>query len=57
VSAFKEIDDCAKVATVSLSISGDSSATYSVKPIAAGSCTAHVIDDKGNTIAIPIAVQ
>ena len=57
VTAFKEIDDCAKVATVSLATSGDSSATYSVKPVAAGSCTAHVIDEAGNTISVPIAVQ
>jgi hypothetical protein len=57
VTAFKEIDNCTKVATVTLAISGDSSATYSVKPLAAGSCTAHVINESGDTVNVPITVQ
>ena len=57
VSTFKEIDNCAKVATVLVAATGDEAATYSVKPIAVGSCTAHVIDDDGNTVAVPIVVQ
>jgi len=57
VTAFKEIDDCAKVATVSLAISGDSTATYKVKPVGLGSCTAHVIDENGTTLAVPITVK
>ncbi|MBV8671722.1 MAG: hypothetical protein JO098_08110 [Candidatus Eremiobacteraeota bacterium] len=56
VTAFKEIDDCAKVAAVALAISGDSTATFRVKPLAPGSCTAHVIDENGNTLAVPITV-
>lgn len=57
VAAFKEIDNCAKVASIRVVATGDASATYSVKPIAAGSCTAHVIDDDGNTVSVPIAVR
>jgi hypothetical protein len=57
VSAFKETDDCSKVATIFVAATGDASATYSVKPIAAGSCTAHVTDEAGNAVSVPIVVQ
>lgn len=57
VSAFKETDDCSKVATIFVAATGDASATYSVKPIAAGSCTAHVSDEAGNAVSVPIVVQ
>lgn len=57
VSAFKETDDCSKVATVFVAATGDSSATYSVKPLAAGACTAHVSDEAGSTISVPIVVR
>ena len=39
VAAFKESDDCASVAKVFVAAMADSSATYSVRPIAAGTCT------------------
>jgi hypothetical protein len=57
VSAFKETDDCSKVATVFVAATADSSATYSVKPLAAGSCTARVSDEAGNRISVPIVVR
>lgn len=57
VAAFKETDDCAKVASVFVAATSDASATFSVKPMAVGSCTAHVTDEAGNTIAVPIVVQ
>ena len=57
VAAFKETDDCAKVASIFVAATSDASATFSVKPVAAGSCTAHIVDEAGNTITVPIAVQ
>jgi len=57
VAAFKETDDCTKVASVFVAATSDASATYSVKPLAVGSCTAHVTDEAGNTVAVPIVVQ
>lgn len=57
VSAFKETDDCGKVASIFVAATGDASATYSVKPIAVGSCTARVTDEAGNSISVPITVR
>lgn len=57
VAAFKETDNCAKVASIFVAATSDASATFSVKPIAAGSCTAHVTDEAGNSVQVPIAVQ
>lgn len=57
VSAFKETDDCKGVATVYVAATGESSATYSVKPSAAGSCTATITDENGNAITVPIVVS
>lgn len=57
VAAFRETDDCTKVASVFVAATSDASATFSVKPLAVGSCTAHVTDEAGNTIAVPIVVQ
>ena len=57
LTAFKETDDCANVASVFVAATGDAQATYSVKPIAPGSCTVHVADESGNTIAIPLVVH
>jgi hypothetical protein len=57
VAAFKETDDCGKVATIFVAATGDSSATYSVKPIAAGTCTARVTDEAGNAVTVPIVIQ
>jgi hypothetical protein len=57
VAAFKETDDCAKTASVFVAATSDASASFSVKPLASGSCTAHVTDEGGDTVAIPIVVQ
>lgn len=57
VSAFKETDNCKGIATVFVAATGESSATYSVKPSAAGSCTATVTDENGNAISVPIVVS
>ena len=57
VTAFRESDDCSGIATISVAATGQSSATYSVKPLAAGSCTARATDEAGSTIAIPILVR
>lgn len=57
VSAFKETDNCSGIATIFVAATGESSATYSVKPSGAGSCTATVTDENGSSIAIPIVVS
>lgn len=57
VSAFKEVDDCAKVAKVFVAATGQSSASHSVRPLAPGSCTARIADEAGNTLAVPIVVK
>jgi hypothetical protein len=57
VAAFKETDDCAKVASIFVAAVADNSATYSVKPLAAGTCTAHIADEDGHGISIPIVVR
>jgi len=36
---------------------GKSTATYSVKPLAAGTSTATITDEAGKTLAVPIAVR
>jgi hypothetical protein len=57
VASFKETDTCANIASIYVAATADASATYSVKPIAAGSCTATVKDDSGNTVSVPIVVR
>ncbi|MGH7727875.1 MAG: hypothetical protein ACREM2_03665 [Vulcanimicrobiaceae bacterium] len=57
VAGFNESDDCAGIASVFVSATSQTSAVYSVKPLAAGSCTAKITDETGRTIAVPIAVQ
>jgi hypothetical protein len=57
VAAFRETDDCAGIATVYVSATGESSSAYTVKPVAPGSCTAHITDEAGNAIAYPIVVR
>jgi len=48
---------CAGVASVFVAATGLSSASYSVKPLAVGSCTARVVDEAGHTLSIPIVVR
>lgn len=57
VAAFKETDTCAGIANVFVAATGESSATYSVKPIAPGSCTAHITDEDGDALSYPIVVH
>jgi hypothetical protein len=57
VGAFKEVDDCAKVAEVFVAATGQSSASYSVRPLAPGSCTARITDEAGSTLSVPIVVK
>ncbi len=57
VAAYKETDDCSGVASVFVAATGLSSATYSVKPLAAGSCTARIVDEDGHTLSVPITVR
>ncbi|MDQ2908074.1 MAG: hypothetical protein M3R44_01830 [Candidatus Eremiobacteraeota bacterium] len=57
VAAYKETDDCAGVATVFVAATGISSATYSVKPLGAGQCTARIVDEAGHTLAVPVTVR
>jgi hypothetical protein len=57
VAAFKETDNCAKVASIFVAATADASATYSVKPIAPGSCTATVTDEDGHAVSVPIVVR
>jgi hypothetical protein len=56
-SGFKEIDTCAGIATVSVAATGESTIAYSVRPLAAGTCAAHVIDEDGHTVDVPISVK
>jgi hypothetical protein len=57
VAAFKESDDCAGIATVFVAATGESTATYSVKPAAPGKCTARVADEEGDSLSYPIVVR
>ncbi len=57
ISAFRETDDCANVATIFVAATGQSTATYSVRPVAAGSCTARITDEAGNALFVPITVR
>jgi hypothetical protein len=57
IGAFRETDDCANVATVFVAATGQRSATYSVRPLATGTCTAHVVDEAGKALAVPIVIR
>ena len=57
VADLKETDNCAGVATIFVGASGDRAASYYVRPIAAGTCAAHMINETGATVSIPIIVH
>jgi len=57
VAAFKETDNCSGIASIFVAATADASATYSVKPIAAGTCTATVTDEDGHAASVPIVVR
>jgi hypothetical protein len=57
VAGFRESDNCSGIATVFVSATAQTSAVYSIKPLAPGNCTSHVTDEAGRSIAVPIRVQ
>ncbi len=57
VAGFAERDACQGIAMVTLVAAGVSSATYSVKPLARGSCAANVRDQDGHVLAVPITIR
>ena len=56
VAALKETDNCGGVAAINVAATGESSATYTVRPLAAGSCMATVTDEGGHAIIVPISI-
>jgi hypothetical protein len=57
VVGFREHDTCAGIATVYVASVADTAATYAVKPLAPGTCSATVRNEAGAAISIPIAVR
>jgi hypothetical protein len=57
VADLKETDNCTGIASVFVGAVADRAASYYVRPIAPGSCAAHVIDEDGATASIPIVVH
>lgn len=57
IAAFSETDTCGGIASVSLSASGEDAATYVVKPLASGTCSAMIRDQSGNSVMVPITVH
>lgn len=57
VAGFKEADTCSGIATVYVTATAQTSAVYTVKPVAAGTCTATISDETGQTVSVPITVQ
>ena len=57
VAAFSERSTCAGIASLTLAATGEAAATYSVKPLSAGSCAATIRDQSGNAVSVPITVH
>jgi hypothetical protein len=57
LAVFKETDTCAGIASVFVASTSDAAVTYTVKPIAPGSCTATITDEGGDTATVPIVVR
>jgi hypothetical protein len=57
VAGFKETDNCSGIAAVNVGTAGDAAVTYSVRPLGPGTCTAHVINEDGTTVSVPITVH
>jgi len=57
VAGLRETDNCSGIASVFVGASGDNAATYYVKPLGRGTCAAHIIDEYGATVTVPIAVR
>ncbi|MDQ2872545.1 MAG: hypothetical protein M3R35_05405 [Candidatus Eremiobacteraeota bacterium] len=56
-AAFSERSTCTGIASITLAVTGEAAATYSVKPLSAGSCTATITDEIGHTLDVPITVH
>jgi hypothetical protein len=57
IAAFTERDTCQGIAAISLAASGEAAATYTVKPLAAGTCSAMIRDEAGNSVMLPVTVR
>ena len=57
VAGFREHDTCSGIATIYTASTGDTSATYAVRPLAPGTCTATVRDEGGASTTVPIVVR
>lgn len=57
ITAFKETDSCSGIASVFVAATGESSITYSVKPLSPGSCSARIRDATGNVLSVPITIH
>lgn len=57
VAAFTERDTCKGIASIALSASGEAAATYVVKAIAPGTCSAVIRDEYGNRAIVPVTVR
>jgi hypothetical protein len=57
VAALSERDTCQGIASITLAASGEAAATFTVKPVSAGTCSAVVHDQAGNTVMVPITVR
>jgi len=56
-AGFKETDSCTGIADVRIGAAGEAQITYSVRPIAKGSCVARVTSENGSSLSIPIIVR
>jgi hypothetical protein len=56
-TGYKETDDCTGIAAIFVAATGDTSATYTVRPLGPGTCTATVQNDSGSVIRVPITVK
>lgn len=56
-AGFHETDTCADVASVNIAAAGEAQVSYSVRPLAKGSCVARVTSENGSSLSIPIIVR
>jgi hypothetical protein len=56
-AGFHETDTCTGIADVTIAAAGEAQVSYSVRPIARGSCVARVTSENGSSLSIPIIVR
>jgi len=56
-AGFHETDSCSGIADVSIGAAGEAQVSYSVRPLARGSCLARVTSENGSSLSIPIIVR